>query len=142
MQPQASTDPFSSITKLPSRQSSPFDYQQGAFPTPTSTPSKLPSQQSTTCAPTANVAATAAKEEEEEWTFASALPEGSELPASNDITVTNSAVNVVFAVSRPASGEHSLRIITQFTNNTAHMISDVTFQVAVTKVSILIFRWL
>lgn len=126
------SDPFSSITKLPSRQSSPFDYQQRPFPTPTSTPSQLSSSQQPTNRPQTKPAGG----DEEEWTFASALPEGSELPASNDVTVTNSAINVVFAVSRPTSGEHSLRIIAQFTNNTAQTIQDVTFQVAVTKVGL------
>ncbi len=135
MQPPGSTDPFSSISKIPSRQSSPFDYQQRPFPTPMSASSQpSQSQQPSNAPPTSNAAAGA---DEEEWTFASALPEGSgSLPASNDVTVTNSAINVVFAVSRPTSGEHSLRIIAQFTNNTAQMISDVTFQVAVTRVSI------
>lgn len=70
----------------------------------------------------------------EEWTFASSLPETSALPASSELTVTNSAVNIVFSVTRPSSAVPSLSILARFSNTTSQPISDLAFQVAVTKV--------
>ena len=71
----------------------------------------------------------------EEWTFASALPEAGVSPASSELTVTNSAVSVIFSPTLPSGPGTSLRILARFSNNTAQVISELTFQVAVSKVS-------
>ena len=75
--------------------------------------------QSTTAAATAD---------DDEWTFASAVPD-----TSKEIAVNNTLINVVFKVSRES--DSVLLIQNSISNNTPQPISDLTFQVAASKVS-------
>ncbi|KAI9786528.1 MAG: hypothetical protein M1816_007910 [Peltula sp. TS41687] len=115
------TDPFAAIAAMPPRQPSPF-----TFPQPP------PPKQAMNVAPTqSNIAATG---DTEEWAFASALPEpANDLPTSSVITVTNSTINVVFAVSRPTPTDATLHLLARFSNNVAQVVSEMHFQVAVTR---------
>jgi ADP-ribosylation factor-binding protein GGA len=80
-------------------------------------------------APTSNLAhsTTAAANDDDEWTFASAVPD-----SSKEITVNNTIVNVLFKVSRES--DTVLLIQNHISNNTSQPISDLTFQVAASKV--------
>ena len=80
-------------------------------------------------APTSNLAqSTAAANDDDEWTFASAVPD-----TSKEITVNNTLINVVFKVSRES--DTVLLVQNHVSNNTPQPISDLTFQVAASKVS-------
>ena len=66
---------------------------------------------------------------EEEWTFASALPE-----QPSQITVLNSSIQVVFHVNREQNKDSDILIQSRISNNSAQFISNLTFQIAVSKV--------
>ena len=68
-----------------------------------------------------------AKREDDEWTFSSALPDQPE-----DLVVTNSTIKTVFTITRLSETELELR--SRISNLTDQPISDLTFQLAVTKV--------
>lgn len=71
---------------------------------------------------------------DDDWTFASALPDdGSSLPQSNDITVSNTSIKIVFQASRPDNDNSIISIRASFSNNTPSLVTEYTFQVAVTK---------
>lgn len=129
-QPQKAADPFGALASPP-RQSSPFQFQQSVKPTPAQPTSSsllgdLSSQVGSTAA---SSTATPRISTDDEWTFSSALPE-----QPQDLTVTNSSIRTVFHVSRPSNAENYMMIESRISNNTATPISDLTFQLAVTKV--------
>lgn len=95
------------------------------FPTSSSQPSQNP-------APAA-APKTKAPSAEDEWDFASALPDDGHLPTSNQLTVSDTSVKIAFQASRTAGD--SVAIKAHFSNNTANLITEYAFQVAVTKVS-------
>ena len=73
---------------------------------------------------------------DDDWDFASALPaDNSSLPRSNEITVSKTSVTVVFKISRMDKPEAPISILASYSNNTPSLITEYTFQVAVTKVS-------
>ncbi|KAI9860322.1 MAG: hypothetical protein M1813_006211 [Trichoglossum hirsutum] len=127
-QTQLTAAAFPPFTSPAQRQTSPFQFSQ-RHPRSSTTPSSLldltqqPQPQTITNA------------DAEEWTFASSLPVAENTPPSaNEITVTNSSVNVLLEVTRPPSSEATILVLARFTNNTSQPISDLTFQVAVTRV--------
>lgn len=127
-QPARTPDPFAALNSQTPRQGSPMNFQQsvkppigasgtvdllgGAIPTPTSS-----LVQSTS----------AAANDDDEWTFASAVPD-----TSKEIAVNNTLINVVFKVSRES--DTVLLIQNHVSNNTPQTISNLTFQVAASKV--------
>lgn len=118
---QQKADPFASLTST-SRSGSPFQFQQSTKPAPPQQPAVA------SLAGQSNGAS--ARSSFDEWTFSSSLPE-----QAHDITVTNSSIKTVFHVSRPSSADNYLMIESKTSNNTAQPITDLTFQLAVTKVS-------
>jgi ADP-ribosylation factor-binding protein GGA len=119
----STSDPFSSLKNPTPRQASPFQFQQSISTPPPNAqlatgPLPVPS---TSAAP-------AASGGDDEWTFASALPD-----QSSEITVTNSSVNVLFNLSRQP--DNHILISSRISNNTAQPVAELMFQVAVTKVS-------
>ncbi|MDI1484939.1 MAG: ARF-binding protein [Ramalina farinacea] len=128
---QPSPDPFASPSF---RQPSPLPQQNGpsqpsvssslfdfASPAPqTAQPPSQPNQ-------TTNGAAT-----DEDWDFASALPDDG-LPPSNQLVVSNTSVNITFKASRIGQSSDAVSLMAQFSNNTPTLITEYTFQVAVTK---------
>lgn len=128
--PQASSsDPFAALASKPPQQPSPapsasmFNFASPKPPAP-ATPSA--NQQS-------NGASAAA---DDDWDFASALPtDNSSLPASNEIVVSQSSVTTTFKASRTNNPDASISILASYSNNTSSLITEYTFQVAVTKVS-------
>lgn len=128
-QPASSADPFAALKSPSSRQPSPFQFQQ-SISTPPPTQPAVAAALVHPSIPTSLGASAAADTSggDDEWTFASALPD-----QSSELTVTNTSLHVVFNVSRQPDSH--ILISTKFSNNTAQPVSELTFQVAVTKVS-------
>jgi len=143
--PPPSADPFAILSNPTPRQPSPSEYhQQSSNRVSSASPSLFDFGQPSNPQPQQHQPALASQQNngtitEEEWTFASSLPDQSNLPPVNEVMVTNTAVNVVFAVSRPAGDDTSITMVVRSSNNTAQPISDFTFQIAVPKVSPLFF---
>lgn len=72
-------------------------------------------------------ASTSAANDDDEWTFASSVPD-----TSKEITVTNSSINVLFNVSR--ENDTVLLINSRISNNTPLPIANLTLQIAASKV--------
>ncbi|GIZ47737.1 hypothetical protein CKM354_001082200 [Cercospora kikuchii] len=115
------SDPFAALS-TPPRQSSPFQQTPAKAPAPSSSSGvDLLGMGSSN-----GTSAPAAPAQDDEWEFASALPD-----QSAEITVTNSSIKTVFAVSRPNDTE--ILIQSRISNSTAQPVADLTFQLAVTK---------
>ncbi|KAL9628786.1 MAG: hypothetical protein Q9204_005663 [Flavoplaca sp. TL-2023a] len=122
-----SLDPFASLASKPPQQPSPapspsmFNFAPPKISTPATT---VPSQQS-------NGASTVT---DDDWNFASALPaDNTSLPSSNEMIVSKTSVTVAFKVSRSDRPEAPISIVASYSNNTSSLITEYTFQVAVTK---------
>ena len=68
--------------------------------------------------------------DDDEWAFSSALPE----PQSNTIKVSDTALEVLLHASREPATPASIAISLSYSNKTDQPISDLAFQVAVSKV--------
>lgn len=121
--PKSNVDPFAGLS-TPARQSTPqqsansaslFDFGQAPSPAPPQA--------------TAQVA-----DDEDEWAFSSALPESNGLPSSNDITVASSTVLIALHATRTSPSDPAITMTVKFSNQASQPISELTFQVAVTKV--------
>ena len=131
--PQTLSDPFASLSKPTSRTASPFPNQQ--------TPQQAVASPATSMfnlaqhAPQAPAQQTNGTSTDDDWNFSSALPDdGSSLPATNHLIVSNTSVNISFAVSRPSDRDSVINVLAKFSNTTFSPITEYTFQVAVTKV--------
>ncbi|KAL8867137.1 MAG: hypothetical protein Q9174_005855, partial [Haloplaca sp. 1 TL-2023] len=125
----ASSDPFAALASKPPQQPSPapsasmFNFASPKLPTPSN------AQQSNGASSSA-----AAASVDDDWNFASALPaEGSSLPTTNEVIVSQNAVTVAFKASRTEKSESPIAIMASYSNNTAQLVTEYTFQVAVTK---------
>ncbi|KAI4258283.1 MAG: hypothetical protein L6R42_005188, partial [Xanthoria sp. 1 TBL-2021] len=123
----ASSDPFAALASKPTQQPSlapspsMFNF---ASPKPSTPATPMPPQQSNG----------ASAGTDDDWNFASALPaDNSTLPTSNEITVSKTSVMVVFRINRTDKPEAPISIIASYSNNTSSLITEYTFQVAVTK---------
>jgi ADP-ribosylation factor-binding protein GGA len=123
---RSTPDPFASLTSPAPRQASPFQFQQSVN---NSGANDLLGMSSP--APSSGLAqsSSAAANDDDEWTFESAVPD-----QSKEITVLNSSLNVVFKVSRES--DTVLLVQNRISNNTPQPVSGLTFQVAVSKVSV------
>lgn len=131
-QPSKSPDPFAALSSPAPRQASPFQFQQSIKPQPPASSSgtvDLLGVGGPTPAPSSNLAqsSTTAANDDDEWDFASSVPD-----TSKEITVNNSGVNVMFTVSRES--DTTLLIKSRISNNMPTPITDLTFQSAVSKV--------
>lgn len=140
--PQPSTDPFAALSSAASRTASPLPGSQ--LPQkPASSPSaslldfatpKPPVPQSRPA--TSSEQATNGTSADDDWVFSSALPEDThELPAHNELIVSNTSVKIDFRVERAEAVDSSISISASFSNNTPSLITEYTLQVAVTKVN-------
>lgn len=121
--PALASDPFAAlgsplrnVTPQPpsSALRSTFDFSQPASPAP----------------PAPTVAAT----DDDDWAFSSALPESNGLPSSHDITVTDTSVNITLRASRRTPSDPGITLDASFSSKVAYPITELEFQVAVTKV--------
>lgn len=67
---------------------------------------------------------------EDEWTFSSSLPD----QTPHEITLVNSAVNIMFLVSKAREADGAIKIKASISNNTTTPVADFTLQIAVMKV--------
>jgi len=120
--PAPASDPFATlgsplrnVTPQPpsSALRSTFDFSQPASPAP----------------PTPAIAAA----DDDDWAFSSALPESNGLPSSHDITVTDTSVNVTVRASRKTPSDPVIALNASFSSKVAYLITELEFQVAVTK---------
>jgi ADP-ribosylation factor-binding protein GGA len=134
-QPPRSPDPFAALTSTP-RQGSPFQYQQ-SIKAPTTGSAAVDLLGGDMTAPSSNLAqsSTSAANDDDEWTFASSVPD-----TTNETTVLNTNINVIFNVSRET--DTSLLIQSRISNNTPLPISGLTLQLAASKVNYLCNNWL
>ena len=126
VQPPTKSDPFASLTSShTSRQASPFQFQQSIQP-----PSVLAAKPPQNPQPSL-ISTNADEQQDDEWNFASALP----VQAPSTITLTNSSLQITWELSRPTSRPILVEIKSKISNNTDVPISNITFQVAVARVS-------
>ncbi|KAA8622570.1 ADP-ribosylation factor-binding protein GGA1 [Pyrenophora tritici-repentis] len=124
-QPSRTPDPFAALASTP-RQASPFQYQQSIKP-PAPASDAVDLLGGGASAPTTNlVQSTNASNDDDEWDFASSVPD-----TSKEITVTNTTVNVLFNISRET--DTTLLIQSRISNNTPLPVSALTLQVAASK---------
>lgn len=136
---------FASFASPPGSQSMtpqpPAQPQQSAFAAPAAAPQPaadpfaalagtVPSTQ-----PAAAPPQPAVSNEEDEWNFSSALPpEAPSKPKEHRLTVSNTNIRIDMLAGRGANGPNALNINFAFSNNTASPVSELHYQLAVTKV--------
>ncbi|KAL9611011.1 MAG: hypothetical protein Q9167_004325 [Letrouitia subvulpina] len=77
---------------------------------------------------------TAINTTDDDWNFASALPDDpTSLPNTKELTISSTSVNIAFKVVREEGDTGLIKILASFSNLTGSLITDYTFQVAVTK---------
>lgn len=124
-------DPFASLVSASPRPAS------SAFQSPVQNPPapgsslldlmggpSLPSQPAGQAAP-----------EDDEWNFASSLPQSNTLPSTNQVQVLNSQLRVDFHARRVPNAPRQIYLRAVFSNTTSQPIGELHFQVAVEKVS-------
>jgi ADP-ribosylation factor-binding protein GGA len=126
-QPEPKPDPFAVLAAASnnSRQASPFQFQQSTKP-PSGALSPKPAQ------PHPASSSKPAPAADDEWEFASALP-----PQSGPTTITlhSSTITIVWELSRVATQPAVIEIKSKVSNNLPVPVTELTFKVAVTKVS-------
>lgn len=73
--------------------------------------------------------------DDDEWNFSSALPEDASKPRQHKATVSSSSVRIDFVATR-VPGSNGLGLVFAFSNTTPQPVSELHFQLAVTKVTI------
>jgi ADP-ribosylation factor-binding protein GGA len=128
VQPARSPDPFAALTSTP-RQGSPFQYQQ-SIKQPPSAPATVDLLGGAIPVASSNLAqaSTSASNDDDEWTFASSVPD-----TSKELIVTNTSINILFNVSRET--DTTILINSRISNNTSQPIEALTLQLAASKVS-------
>jgi ADP-ribosylation factor-binding protein GGA len=105
--------------------------------------SSSPAQRSTTpsmfdfAKPVPAPAPPAPANDDDEWAFESALPESTGLPSSRDISLTDSTINILLHAIRASPSESSIKLSVEISNKLPQIVTELTFQVAVTKVRLL-----
>jgi len=132
--PQTPSDPFAALSSPAIRQPSPLPTpSQSQAPPPSTSLFDFAAHNPSTPQPSAATSqASNGGSAEDDWNFSSALPEDSNLPLSNDFPVSNTSVKIMFKASR--SDDSIISIHAHFSNNTPSLVTEYTFQVAVTKV--------
>ncbi|EEQ87885.1 hypothetical protein RJZ56_003856 [Blastomyces dermatitidis] len=123
-------DTFASLGSARSQTSSPFNHLQSSLVSSSSPSSLLDLGQGMSQRATPPTAPTATAGDDE-WTFASALPENN-LPSTSKVQVLKSSIGIDFAACRNA-GDQKIHVVVSFSNNTSQPISDLHFQVAIEK---------
>jgi ADP-ribosylation factor-binding protein GGA len=121
---QPMSDPFASLTS-PLRQSTPLQNQSST------SASLFDFAQS---APPVTAIPPASTNDDDEWAFSSALPESNGLPSSTSITITDTIINISIHATRKSPSDPIITMTVHFSSKVAQLITELTFQVAVTKV--------
>lgn len=115
---QPASDPFAALN-TPLRQTTPLQN-----PPPSASKSLFDFAQ-----PATPKTLTAPAHNEDEWDFSSAT-----LPENDTIPVLNTNIKVDLRANRTSQSDPVINLEVMFSNNTAQPVSELTFQVAVTKV--------
>lgn len=143
--PQPSSDPFAILSSPAPQQSAPFSDQQNL---PSSAPSSIfnfgtSAQPPKSPNPQPETQQSNGASNDDDWNFTSALPDDStNLPTSNELTVSKTSVTICFKLSRPDSNGSVVNILASFSNNTESLITEYTFQVAIAKVCMFRRCWM
>lgn len=137
--PPPPADPFASLISGSPRVSSPFSAggsSQSQRPTAAASSSPLldlgglNTSAPATSRPEQTVGQAA---EEDEWNFASSLPESNILPSMNRVQILNTALRVEFVARRHPPDARQIQVVALFSNTTNQLLSELHFQVAVEK---------
>lgn len=98
-----------------------------------STTSKPATPKPSTPQPSSTLATQVATNDDDEWSFSSALPS---MPSEHKAVVSNTSLKIELTACRPSSPalRNAMQLYFYFGNNTDLPISDLHFQLAVTKV--------
>lgn len=100
------------------------------------TPAPAPAVAPAPAAPPASAAPVSQANDDDEWNFASALPtETPALPREHRAVINNTSLKIDMLANRTTGSSNSINLLFAFSNNTAQPISELHFQLAVTKVS-------
>ncbi|KAF2966554.1 hypothetical protein GQX73_g7001 [Xylaria multiplex] len=77
--------------------------------------------------------APAAAHDDDEWSFSSALPPEASAPRDHQVVVSNSLVRINMKAVRAPQEPNALSLLFSFSNTSPQQISDLHFQLAVTK---------
>jgi len=141
-QPSQASAAFSSFVSPPSASQSATpqpNYASSAFAAP-ATPAADPFASLISPVSTGTAAggliptATSATNDDDEWSFSSALPpETPRQPQEHRIVVNNSSIKIEMLANRAAATPNAMSLAFAFSNNTAQPVSEIHFQTAVTK---------
>ncbi|KAM0322441.1 hypothetical protein ACHAQA_009508 [Verticillium albo-atrum] len=86
--------------------------------------------QSTTPVP---APAAAANNDDDEWSFSSALPQAPAHPREHKTVVSDGGIKIEMLANRSTGTSTAMNIVFAFSNNTAQPVTELHYQVAVTK---------
>lgn len=127
--PAQAADPFAALSSS--------NFATG-FPnaSKSATPAPAPAAAPVSGAPPAPAAPASQANDDDEWNFASALPADTPaLPREHRAVVNNTSLKIDMLANRTTGSSNSINLLFAFSNNTAQPISELHFQLAVTKVS-------
>ncbi|PYI35117.1 VHS domain protein [Aspergillus indologenus CBS 114.80] len=127
--PPPALDPFASLVSAGSRQASPLPSGKASSSQPPA--GSLLDLMGSEPAPPANSQVRA--REEDEWNFASSLPESNALPSMNRVQVLNSTLRIEFMARRHPQQTQQIHVVALFSNSSNQPLSELHFQVAVEK---------
>ncbi|RAH70234.1 VHS domain protein [Aspergillus aculeatinus CBS 121060] len=127
--PSPALDPFASLVSAGSRQASPLPSGKASSSQPPA--GSLLDLIGSEPAPPANSQTKA--REEDEWNFASSLPESNALPSMNRVQVLNSTLRIEFMARRHPQQTQQIHLVALFSNGSNQPLSELHFQVAVEK---------
>ncbi|KAI1147320.1 ADP-ribosylation factor-binding protein GGA2 [Nemania diffusa] len=118
--PQPPLGPYSAFSQPPQKTSDPFAALSAA---------QFASKPSTPQPP----AAPATANDDDEWSFSSALPPEASSPRDHQVTVSNTLLRVNMKAVRAPQAPNALSLLFSFSNTSPQQIDDLHFQLAVTK---------
>ncbi|BCR97739.1 VHS domain protein [Aspergillus luchuensis] len=128
--PPPAVDPFASLVSASPRHASPLPSGGSAAGHAVAGGSLLDLAGS---GPTQPVGSSGKAAEEDEWNFASSLPESNTLPSTNRVSVLNSALRIEFVARRHPQQSQQIHVVALFSNGTSQPLNELHFQVAVEK---------
>ncbi|CAK97493.1 uncharacterized protein An18g05740 [Aspergillus niger] len=128
--PPPAVDPFASLVSASPRHASPLPSGGSAAGHAAPGGSLLDLAGS---GPTQPVGSSGKAAEEDEWNFASSLPESNTLPSTNRVSVLNSALRIEFVARRNPQQSQQIHVVALFSNGTSQPLNELHFQVAVEK---------
>ncbi|KAJ5677673.1 uncharacterized protein N7477_003306 [Penicillium maclennaniae] len=143
--PVPGASPRARATATPPQPADPFASLMSASPRPGGSPFPAPPQAQSAATSSSlldlmgdtatpqQAAGKAFAAQDDDWNFASSLPQSNALPMMNKIQVLNSQLRVDFAARRVQTAPRQIYIQATFSNTTSQPISDLHFQVAVEK---------